>query len=321
MSNMYNSHIKEEFLSKYDNEDTKSTYINLFRKIKGIEEHRGYDLYDFSIEDVKEAMENIKPVTKASARTAGSVMVAYINWAARYRTSNINIIQGLKPKWFEEFVLERELYISETRMEEMLKVLVNAQDRVLVKLLFLSVNGYQHSELLNLTKNDIKGKTIRLNDDRKGERELTVDKDVIELIDKALEQESYIPKNGSAKRSFESKLIENDFVVRGISHRAKNFERAEKHLVYRRITGISEFFGMPYLTPKSIWKSGQIKMAADLYAKDGEIGSKQLNEIAEAFNLTKVINNGRYEVYTITQMKDYINSDNLKELYNIDVEI
>jgi integrase len=319
MSELYSSDIKEEFLSKYNNEDTKTTYINIFRKIKGIEEHRGYDLYDFSIEDIKEAMENIKPLTKASARAAGSIIVAYINWAAKYRESNINIIQGLKPSWFEEFTIERELYISETTMNEMLGRLVNAQDRVLVKLLFLSVNGYQHSEILNLTKNDIKGNILSLKDDRKGERELTIDKDTIETIKSALRQEDYVPKNGSGKRSSESKLIENDYVVRGIARRASNFERAERNIVYRRITNISEFFGMPYLTPKSIWKSGQIKMAADLYERDREIGTKQLYEIGEAFNLTKTVNNG--ERYAVKQMKDYISSKNLKELYDIDVKI
>jgi hypothetical protein len=320
MSELYNADIKEEFLSKYENEDTKITYINVFRKIKGIEEHRGYDLYDFSIEDIKETMENIKPVTKASARASGSVIVSYINWAAKYRESNINIIQGLKPAWFESFTIERELYISETRMMEMLNVLVNAQDKVLVKLPFISVNGYQHSELLNLTKDDIKGNTLFLKDDRKGERELTVDNETIELINKALKQETYVSKNGAGKRSYEAKLIENNYVVRGLERRAKNFERAEKNIVYRRITNISEFFGMPYLTPKSIWKSGQIKMAADLYERDGELGTKQFYEIGEAFQLSTISNSG-YVGYAVTQMKDYINSKNLKELYDIDVDI
>jgi integrase len=319
MGEMYNSHIKEEFLSKYDNEGTKDTYINLFKKAKGIEEHRGYDLYDFNIEDIKEVMEEVRPITKASARASGSILMAYVKWATKYRTSNINIVQGLKPSWFESFTIERELYISENRMNNMLGRLVNVQDRVLVKLLFLSVNGYQHSELLNLTKDDIKGNTLTLTDDRKGERPLTVDDETINIIDKALAQEDYVPRNGAGKRSAESKLIENDYIVRGIAHRAKNFERAERNIVYRRITNISEFFGMPYLTPKSIWKSGQIKMAADLYERDGEIGTKQLYEIGEAFNLTKTVNNR--ERYAVKQMKDYISSKNLKELYDIDVDI
>jgi hypothetical protein len=320
MSELYNSNIKNEFLSKYDNADTRTTYLNLFRKIAGIEENRKYDLYDFNIEDVKEAMQELKPVTKASARTSGSVISAYINWAAKYRESNINILSGLKPSWFESFVIERELYISETRINEIINRLVNAQDEVIVKLLFLSVNGYQHTELLNLTKNDIKGNALTLTDDRKGQREVIVDDETLKIIKKALAQEEYSPKNGSGQRSTESKLIENDYVVRGLVRRASNFERADKNLIYRRVTSISEFFGIPYLTPKSIWKSGQIKMAVDLYKRDGEITTKQFNEIAEAFNLTKGTNNG-YEMYAITQMKDYINRENLKKLYDIDVEI
>lgn len=320
MSNLYNPHIKEEFLSKYENTDTVVTYTNIFRKVKGIEEHRGYDLYDFSIDDIKDTMYNMKPVTKSSARTTGSVLMAYINWAVKYRTSNINIAQGLKPSWFEAFVIKRELYISQTRLEEMLRSLINAQDMAILKLLFLSVNGYRHSELLNLKKDDIKGNTLTLTDDRKGQRELEVDDETIKIINKAIKQEDYTPKNGSGKRSTESKLIENDYVIRGLIRRASNLEKADRNLIYRRVTNISEFFGMPYLTPKSIWKSGQIKMATDLFERDGEIQTKQLNEIAEAFNLSKINNNG-YKMYATTQIKDYINSENLKKLYNIDVEI
>lgn len=320
MSNLYNPHIKEEFLSRYENKETVVTYTNIFRKVKGIEEHRGYDLYDFSIDDIKDAMYNMKPVTKSSARTTGSVLIAYINWAVKYRTSNINIAQGLKPSWFEAFVIKRELYISQTRLEEMLRSLINAQDMAILKLLFLSVNGYRHSELLNLKKDDIKGNTLTLTDDRKGQRELEVDDETIKIINKAIKQEDYTPKNGSGKRSTESKLIENDYVIRGLIRRASNLEKADRNLIYRRVTNISEFFGMPYLTPKSIWKSGQIKMASDLFERDGEIQTKQLNEIAEAFNLSKINNNG-YKMYATTQIKDYINSENLKKLYDIDVEI
>lgn len=320
MSNLYNPHIKEEFLSKYENKETVVTYTNIFRKVKGIEEHRGYDLYNFNIDDIKDTMYNMKPVTKSSARTTGSVLIAYINWAVKYRTSNINIAQGLNPSWFESFVIKRELYISQTRLEEMLRSLINAQDMAILKLLFLSINGYQHSELLNLKKEHIKGNILTLTDDRKGQREVEVDDVTINIIKKAFAQEDYVPKNGSGKRSSESKLIENDYLIRGLIRRASNLEKADRNIIYRRVTNISEFFGMPYLTPKSIWKSGQIKMAADLFERDGEIQTKQLNEIAEAFNLSKINNNG-YKMYTTTQIKYYINSENLKKLYDIDVEI
>lgn len=320
MSNLYNPHIKEEFLSRYENKETVVTYTNIFRKVKGIEEHRGYDLYNFSIDDIKETMQNMKPVTKPSARTTGSVLIAYINWAIKYRTSNINIAQGLKPSWFEEFVIKRELHISEVRLNDMIGDLINPQDQVILKLLFLSINGYQLSELLSLKKDDIKGNTLTLTDDRKGQRPIKIDDETIHIIKKAFTQEKYVPNNGSGRSLIELQLIENDYVMRGLIRRAKNFGRADPHIVYRRVTKISEFFKMPYLTPKSIWQSGQIKMAAELYERDGEIQTEQLNEIAEAFNLSKINNNG-YQMYAITQIKDYINSENLKKLYDIDVEI
>jgi integrase len=321
MKKWFNSHIKEEFLSQYT-EGTQTTYQRVFESSKDIEEIKGYDLYDFSLDEVREVVENANPKSPASARSMGSTISKYITWAAKYKSSNINEMQGVSPKFFENIVADRELFINETTLQEIIYGLVNPQDQVIVKLIFLSVSGYRYSELLNLTYKHINRdeNILRLVDDRKNERFLKVDEATISLIDRALRQQEYMPRNGESERKTKQPLVKNPYVVRSVLRKAKYLERAEMNCILRRISNISEVFEKPYLTPKNIWKSGQIKMAADLYKRDGEIGTDQLNEIAEAYNLSKISNNG-YEMYAITQMKDYINAKNLKQLYNIDVEI
>lgn len=321
MNKWFNSHIKEEFLNQHA-ETTQTTYRRVFDNSRDIEEIKGYDLYDFSLEEVLEVVENSNPKSPASARTVGSIITAYITWAAKYRRSNINELQGISPQFFENIVAERKLFLNETQVNEIISRLVNPQDQIIVKLIFLSVSGYRYSELLNLTHRHINRNEniLRLVDDRKQERFLKVDESTISLIDRAMRQKEYISGNGHSKSKYPQPLVMNPYIIRGVLRRAKYLERAEMNLILRRISIISEFFGLPYLTPKNLWKSGQIKMAADLYKRDGKLGTDQLNEIAESFNLSKVNNNG-YEMYAITQMKDYINSKNLKELYNLDVKI
>ena len=82
---------------------------------------------------------------------------------------------------------------------------------------------------------------------------------------------------------------------------------------------IKEIFDMPHLTIKNVWRSGMIKMAVDLYKEEGELTNKQLAKIAEKFGINKIVNNG-HVVYNFHAMRQFINRENILELYGIDIE-
>jgi hypothetical protein len=91
-------------------------------------------------------------------------------------------------------------------------------------------------------------------------------------------------------------------------------EKADKHLVYRRIATISEYFDYKYLNIKNISKSGMLKMAKDLYLRDGELDKKQLDEIAEKFDTPKA-KVGDVMLNNYYALKEFINMENIEKLY------
>lgn len=316
---MYNPDIKEEFLLTYENNETQTVIAYIFYKSKSTEELLKKDLYEFSIDEIEDVLFNMNPLTKRAAETNARFISSYIDWAISKGlvNSNINPMLTKGNDWFEKFVdKNRKIYFSEQELNEMIEELVNASDAVILRLLFEGAGGEGLSELLNLTKNHIKfDNVLVLEDDKKGIRELKFSEECMRLIKQALKEKEYQLKNGTGQRNNVLKLVENDYVIRPVQRRSTTIDRADKHLIYRRIATIKEYFGLKYLTAKNIQRSGMIKMAKDLFLRDRELKSKQLYEISERFGIGKIGS----EYYNISILKEFINRENIKKLYGIDI--
>lgn len=317
---MFNPDIKEEFLNTYENEETQRTIAYIFYKSKTTEEMLGKDLCEFNIYELEEALFCMNPLTKRASETNGRFISLYIDWAISkgLLTSNINPLSTKSSEWFEQFVdKNKKIYFSEQELNVMINDLINASDAVILRLLFEGAGGYGLSELLNLTKNHIKfDNVLELKDDREGVRRLKFSDECIRLVINALREKEYYLKNGLGERNDVFKLVENEYVIRPIQRRSKTTtDVADKHLIYRRIATIKEFFNLNYLTAKNIQRSGMIKMAKELFLRDGELRSKQFYEIAERFGLKK--NTAGY--YNTTVLKEFINRENITNLYGIDI--
>ncbi|AZV43625.1 putative integrase, phage SPbeta [Peribacillus asahii] len=319
---LYNENIKEEFLNEYNNEATQDTMRHLFLKSAETEDMLKKDLYDFTLEEIGTIMYEINPKTTNSARTYGRFINYYIDWAIEhYRTGNVSSLNGEPIDHFDKYIdKDLKLLYSEEEIIEMEDKLINYQDKVVIRMLFEGVEGDGLSELLNLQEDDVdfeKG-ILHLKDDKKGERTLEIkdeDKRCLEFIQKASGESYYHFKNGEGKGKNKGiELLENNYVVKSVRNRAINLERADKHLIYRRLATVSKMLEYPYLNAKNIMKSGMLKMAKDLYVRDGELEKVQLTEIAERFNATKVKINNTLD-YNLTPIKSVVTIDNLKELY------
>lgn len=322
MTKLYNEDIKEEFLNLYDNENTKSTMRHLFIKSAETEFQKEKDLYDFTLEEISEIMYELNPITANSARTYGRFINYYIDWTIDpkgYRKGNVSPLSGKDVYYFDNFVdTSLKLLFSEDEINHMVSNLMNFQDKVILQLIFFEgIEGDALSELLNIRESDIDfgNCKIQLHDDDKGSRVITVSQDSIDIIKGALEERIYKLKNGEAKGwKKASPLVENDYVVKSNKGKAINLTRAAKHLIYRRFSTIGEYFNYKYLTSGNVRKSGMIKMAKDLYIRDGELDKDQLDEISERFNLSKV-KVGDAEVPNYFVLKEFINLENIRELY------
>jgi integrase len=327
MNKLYNEEIKKEFLSSYDNEQTQTTIEYILYKSSDMENALEKDLYDFNVNQIGKVISNTNPLNVTVARSTGRILSAYITWASEkgLRKTNINPIKSMLPEWYEQFVSKKKLFISEKELKEIEKDLVNAQDAVILYLLFEGVNGEGSSEILNLKKQDVDFDTnevklleVKKNGEKR-ERTIKVSDTCLRIIWQAINDMTYKNRNGNAQNprgGAEIELVNNDYVVRSVNRRVKDTNApADKHTLFRRITMISEEFDLPYLTMKNIERSGMIKMAKDLYEQEGELDTPQLSKVAEHFGRRKVNVNGS-EYYHLTPVREFVNLENISELYD-----
>lgn len=334
---LYNPEVKEQFL-EHVGEDSASTYERILLVAAGQERQITIDLFDMNLQELADVMYAVNPLTASSVRSIISYTRRYIDWAIEqgYTRSNINPLRGIDYKWGKQFIdYSKKLFLSEEELFDIEEDLVNGQDSFVLRALFCGLYGDGLSEILNLKMEDIKyqSKTIRLYDDSKGERELKFETEWQEidferlhsLAEEANSQDKYLNKNGTAEnvRRLTSELTQSPFVIKPSKTRNSGEIRTSNHVIYRRLGNISEMFEIPYLTTKNIWKSGQIKMAKELLNRDStnKLDIKHLVEIALRFNLVNEIDIEKVIPSKVYSMKDYINPRNLKELYDMDIEV
>jgi hypothetical protein len=321
-TSMYNEEIKQRFLDTYDNEGTRNTMKYIFFSSYGNELPLGKDLYDFSLDEIGKVIAESRPKSVSVAKSKARFISQYISWAI-YDNLRKNAINPLQKEindneWLSEFVdPELKQFISYNDIKEYEVGLVNQQDIVILKLIFSGVYGHSSSELRNLKISDVgEDGTLRLYDDKKGERTVKVDEDTLNTIHKAYRETTYQSSNGQGERQKESDLIDNEYIIRPARRGRVSEGRASQITIINRINTIAEYYGLEDLTPKGIQRSGMIYMAYKLLKEDNrtELDKHDYEKIGDHFNLTK-ISSGDYSYHNKTTMSEYINTDNIKKLY------
>jgi hypothetical protein len=316
---LYNPEVKEAFLSDYP-DATKDVFRNIFKKTAIEEERVKSDLYNFNIEEIKRTMYELRPQTLNSAESQGRVITKYISWAIKkgFRSNNINPLITIETNFYKQFLTNIQLHYSEEEIIALEDQLVNYQDKIIIRAIFEGINGYESSELLNLKKGDWeKGSNIvTLHDDMNGERTIKIENPRFwDFIRGALSRGDYFNKNGTVKGNIRKKqpLAENDYVVRSNLTNVKDQQvRVAQSVIFNRLRMVKKVFKDYYaLSPKKIEQSGMIKMARDLYVRDGELEVKQYREIAERFGRVKASKGYFYP----QELKKYVNMEVIKELY------
>jgi len=204
----------------------------------------------------------------------------------------------------------------------MISVCVNAQDAFPIIAIFEGVFGKSgYDELLNLKRQSIVSENLISLTDGEHERVINVSPDFMNLMYKALDQKTYIKKNGILKptmrSSAEANLEQSDYVLRNVITRSQTNGKADKFLIQRRIAAVKSYNDdwVKVLSPYIIRNSGMLYMAKNFYDKHGEIKKHHYEEISEKFGISKVMNNG-YEVYNYHRLKeDFLNVETIIKVY------
>lgn len=320
---MYNKDLKEQFIARYP-ENTQNTYKRIFYYSAPVEEMNGIDLYEFNLNQISEVLKSMNPSTIASVKSVVSIIKAYIDWAIHYRSNNLNPLDIVDTNWERQFVdtTRKMFYTHKEIFEEIIPHCVNAQDAVIIALLFEGASGKEVSELRNLKIGDIDfdAKLVTLTNDKGEQRQIPVSDATLQLIREAANQKEYFKRNGNIAENSRnirvtSDLIETGYLIKPAKTKVVHVEQVNTHVIYGRLSTISEIFELPNFTVKNIQRSGMIYMAKQILERDGYFDNKdQYFEICERFGVNKFDNHG-YETYYWYGMKEYVNTEMIEQLY------
>jgi integrase len=204
-------------------------------------------------------------------------------------------------------------YHSKEQIREFQDLLYNEQDKLFLELLFQGVRGRTTEdgtleEIINLRISDVneEKKRLRLVQNNGNFRYLEVDEYTIELIKDTYKQDVYVENNGemtdnirlSEPRKLKINKVE-DYVLRVPSK--NKYQIFTPNLINSRMRRIKIWLGENYLTATSIFESGMLNMALEIYKEKGEIQKDDYIKICQRYN------------YGIERNSENVNEENINE--------
>jgi hypothetical protein len=318
---LYNELIKTEFLSSYP-ASTQKTYRSFLSKIKPFEEKLDKDISEFTQSELTQLLTDLEIDYRATARSVGRIITKYVTFAAEngYAHDVDEFFFEVKTKYFEQFALtnEKKIFFSKDEITEIELECRNAQDAVIINLIFNGVLGKAASELRNLKRRDIihgAQKTIAtLYDEDGSSREFFFeDPDSVDWIDKALAEKIYYKSNGQMierdnVRNY-TDLNDSDYVIRSSNtSKVKNHGAVDKYVIFRRIASIEKSLDLAHFTIKNIQRSGMLykayKILCESNGKVKKVNFILLRDVARI-----------YKVESTRSLYTFITNENIEELY------
>ncbi|MFS1518571.1 hypothetical protein V1503_19220 [Bacillus sp. SCS-151] len=327
MSELYNEALKNRYLNEFENEDSRVVIKYVFVASRNSEENvLERDLYNFNKEQIGTIIQSMSPKTLNTARSYTAYIRQYITWAIKngYRENNLNPLDTANKEWYSQFIDKTyKIHFSDEEFEDFIESFENAVDQAMFQLFYEGAMGEDFSEIKNLNYYDIdwNKNTIELKDDASEEkRKLKISDRCVRYLKNAYAQEKYMSYNVKTKNFNEKELFTGDFIFRNVKHHRTKDIVLSTGVIYTRINAIKEIHGLDYLTPNGIRQSGMLKEAAEVLQEEGELKYKQFAKLGEKFNVPMFNNNGMM-MYNTTLIKTFITSENLKELYDIDIDL
>ena len=327
-NSLFEEEVKKEYLdyminTKTISEETSRSYNRILLVTSKIEEELGKDLNQFTFEELEDVLRSFEANNRNTVESYGRIISSYLNWSVENGYSKDNVLYDLKPSDFEKYLTNNEVYFTDKQLRRYEERCENAQDSVIIRLLFMGVGGKQMSEIRNLkVEEDIdkKNKRLHLTNTLKADdqgypikfttRWIDVDERTIDLIQGAIDQRTYTKKNGEMVERANIRpytdLAINDYVIRPSITKTDNLNRpVDRFVIYRRIQTLAESFGVDELNAKFIQRSGMMYHANN-EIKDGELTLDDIKIVAERFNIKSYHN-----------LKGIVTEENIRATYPI----
>lgn len=297
--------IKQEYLSTKPSKTAESDAFVL-RAADEYEILINKQIYNMSYADLKEmvAMQFKNSSIKSIVKNI-SVLKNYIDFCLDKKLvlHGENRLAPFTVTEAKDFVHRQALiskFITKKRLKEYQDMLYNEQDKLLLELLYIGVRGRTtkdgtYEEVINLSIEDVNKEEntliLRQND---GELRLLTDVDIstISLIQETYDREIYVENNGEQT---ENKRISKprqtvinhvDKYVFRIPGKNK-FNKLTTNLMNSRMNRIQHYLDNHYITYTSLYQSGMIQLAINIYQECGDVTSQDFQNICARYGYEK----------------------------------
>lgn len=186
-------------------------------------------------------------------------------------------------------------YISKERLKEYQNILYNDQDKLILELLFVGVKGRPTKdgtleELINLKIDDVdkKNRKLKLTRNNGDIRFIEVEDSTIELIEDTFNQKYYYENNGEITNNPRipkpRKTRINHFENYVFRIPSKNkFSKFTPNILNSRLSKIQKYTDNRHITYTSIYMSGMIYMAKEIYKEKGILAKEDYVKICDRY--------------------------------------
>lgn len=296
-----NSELKEEYLN---NKPTNTAIADSFvlRSVDEYEQLINKSIYNMTYAELKEMLlMQFKNSSMATIEKNISILKTYIDFCINKKVvaHGENRLLAFTTKDLKKFVHQQALlnkYVSKEKLEEYHNILYNPQDQLLIRLPHIGVRGRTTDdgtleEIINLRIDDLdeEKKILRLNKNNGEHRVIEVDIKTIELIKEAHETNFYVENNGEQTANPRipepRKIMINKLENYVLSVPSKNkYQKFSSPLLNSRMRRIQNYLDNHYLTYTSLYISGMIDIAINIYKEKGEINKDDYIDICAMYD-------------------------------------
>lgn len=269
---MYNETFKKRYLdeNEYRNSNIRNYMETQFGKVEHFEESLGKDAYDFT---TKEIITYYKLRCSTSLET---LMVLNNQFAAYTQFALANNLVADAQNHYEEIdnealyeCINRELFEKNIYTREQINRVAdqtaNACEAYILYAFFEGICGEQFSDIANLTKENFVGNRVHL----PSGKVLTVSDELLEKMRIAADEYMCTTYCADGSLGIDKYKADDPKIIKEKRNVYTTGAHADRIRVYNRLAKISDVYGLPGITSKSLMESGRIDMIKKLMKEDG----------------------------------------------------
>lgn len=327
----YQMFFKEEFIENALSENEKSLANPVFARSKDLENSFEKDLYDFTSNEIELLLFSFNSANIATINTYVNILRKYTDYAISNgrKTSNINLYRTFRYNDFGKYLAKHKLkYFEREDFFNIIDGLYNPQDYATCLALFDGVAGVDYSEFTNMTIDHLseaerteEGYDIELietdSEGNTSSRVNNISSETFKALERAFNEDTYYPKNGSAdSRNRQLPIIKGNHVFRNAGLRKNVAEQVDSQFIYRKLNVVAKVTDKTITSTTTIINSGIIYYLAK-YSKDNVVSYDTAELVAKKFN--KSINSAS----PMSSLRAFLkkHQEALLKIYGVEVEI